>query len=224
MKRFLRIGLIVLIVIIVGIFGTIRIYRLSNDEYASIDYAVNGTGYSVDSVTITEGHVIYHIDGEGNYRELKQRYENFLETHKDSFLNKECPIEIMFKDKDTQMVSFGISNYIPQKWGDYCLFLYPDDTGIHKDFDVTILCHFWDEENKLGKAENNIDTKYLVIIPDVKFGFNGEYDAKLFPNLVYLIGHFSQPRQQYEEEFINGILKIHPNCYIDSYRGELGDR
>lgn len=26
--------------------------------------------WSVDSVTITEGHVIYHIDGEGNYREL----------------------------------------------------------------------------------------------------------------------------------------------------------
>lgn len=63
MKKKIIIILLVLILLPLCVFGGIKLHRVINDEYAAIDYAVDGSGYSVISVDTYEDHLVYAIEG-----------------------------------------------------------------------------------------------------------------------------------------------------------------
>lgn len=142
MKKKNIIILMVLILLPLCVLGGIKLYRAIDDKYAAIDYAVKGSGYSVKSVNTYEDHLVYVIQGEGDYLGIKHRYEEYLKSHPDSFLNNNCPIEIVFRCKPLRGGVLIVSNFVPDTihHTELVTTFYPDK--IHDRLDVAYVDDF----------------------------------------------------------------------------------
>lgn len=206
---FIGIGIVVLVLL-----GVVLWKKNQTEEYKAITYAIKESNYSLESVDVVDGHVIYALKGKDNYRNVKVRYEEYLKIHEESYLKK-FPIEIFFCNDISDMTELGIANFIPKERARSYMFFTPDESGIHDEFDVTILSHLWWDDNYITTASNNEGTKTLIM--DVSES-NGDFLARCFNKAIDIYlptdEFYGENLKKIEEE----VLEVLPDCRVNSIK------
>lgn len=200
MKKKIIIILLVLILLPLCVFGGIKLHRVINDEYAAIEYAVDGSGYSVISVDTYEDHLVYAIQGKGDYLGIKRRYEEYLLAHPDSFLNDNCPIEIVFRNGILRRGVFILTNFVPQKIHNTELVTTKNFGAIHNCFDVAYIenYRYADVSNLFegNTLENDIE---VLIVLACDTDISSKDVAEFFPNIKKLYASSSVDKDTLKE-------------------------
>ena len=204
---FIGIGIVVLVLL-----GVVLWKKNQTEEYKAIKYAIKESNYSLESVDVVDGHIIYILKGDDNYRGVKKRYEEYLELHEKSYLIK-SPIEIFFFNKITDTTAFGITNFIPKERAISYMFFNPDESGIHGEFDVTILSCFWEEDEYITTASNNEGTKTLIMDVSESRGISVARRFNKAMDVYLPTSYFNAEDMEIFEEGFHNVL---PDCRVSS--------